>query len=106
MIIANAARLHAPAIANILSGWIAATPWMPRVHTRGSEKGFAQTLVDRGWTSVACENERVLGFLSRDEAEIHALYLAPVARGKGIGKALLDGKGRSRGPWTLYLSSE
>ncbi|MCK8483205.1 GNAT family N-acetyltransferase [Aliiroseovarius sp. S2029] len=80
----------APAIANILTGWNAATPWMPRVHSRRSEKGFARLLVDRGWTIVAQDRGRVVGFLSRDGDEVHALYLIPAARGQGIGKALLD----------------
>ncbi|WP_432449517.1 GNAT family N-acetyltransferase [Aliiroseovarius marinus] len=90
MILAPAMPADAPAIANILSGWNAATPWMPRVHSRQSEKGFAALLVARGWTTVARSGGRVTGFLSRDEAEIHALYVAPHARGSGVGKALLD----------------
>ena len=88
--ITEATKGDARAIANILSGWIAATPWMPRIHNRQSEKGFAKFLVDCGWTSVAQQDGRVVGFLSRDKTEVHALYLAPSARGQGVGKALLD----------------
>ncbi|MDE9451152.1 GNAT family N-acetyltransferase [Aliiroseovarius sp. Z3] len=90
MKIRPATMADAPAIANILTGWIAATPWMPRVHSRASEKDFARILVGRGWTTVAQEGMRTLGFLSRDGDEVHALYLLPAARGHGIGKALLD----------------
>lgn len=90
MKILPATPADAPAIANILTGWIAATPWMPRVHSRASEKEFARLLVDRGWTQVARDGGRTFGFLSRDGSEVHALYLSPAARGQGIGKALLD----------------
>ncbi|MCI2394368.1 GNAT family N-acetyltransferase [Aliiroseovarius sediminis] len=88
--IAPATPADVPAIANILTGWVAATPWMPRVHSRADEKGFARMLVDRGWTVVARERGRVQGFLARDGGEVHALYLSPAARGRGMGKALLD----------------
>lgn len=97
MIVTPATSADAGAIANILSGWNAATPWVPRMHSRASEKQFAQMLVDRGWTTVARVNGRVRGFLSRHGAEIHALYMAPAARGQGLGKALLDhAKSQSR----------
>ena len=102
MILAPATPADAPAIANILTGWIAATPWMPRIHSRASEKGFAQGLVDRGWTTVARERGRICGFLSRDHAEVHALYLSPAARGRGIGKAFLDDAKAARADLALY----
>lgn len=102
MILSPATAADAPAIANILTGWIAATPWMPRIHTRASEAGFARLLVDRGWTTVAKNENRVLGFLSRDASEIHALYLAPFARGKGVGTALLDHAKMARETLGLY----
>ena len=41
-----------------------------------------------GW--VAIENGRVVGFCIRDEADITALYLDPSARGRGVGKGLLN----------------
>lgn len=80
---------HAPAIANILSQWNAATPWMPRMHSRVSEKAFAKMMVARDWVNVACDADRVVGFLAREERDIHALYVAPHARGRGAGRALL-----------------
>lgn len=90
MIIAPANTSDVPAIANILTGWNASTAWMPRVHSRASEIGFAQMLVANGWTSVAREDDRLLGFLARDKRKVHALYVTPHARGQGVGKALLD----------------
>ena len=80
----------APAIAAILSDWIDATPWMPRVHTHEEDRGFGRMLVDKGWTHVVRDGGEAVGFLSRDGAEVHALYVARTARGRGVGKALLD----------------
>ncbi|WP_300519682.1 GNAT family N-acetyltransferase [Aliiroseovarius sp.] len=85
-----AAPEDAPAIARILSDWIDATPWMPRVHTREEDQGFGRMLVTRGWTQVVRAGGNAVGFLSRDGAEVHALYVARTARGRGVGKALLD----------------
>ncbi len=76
-------------IAAILTDWVDTTPWLPRVHSHADDQGFARLLVDRGWTHVLREGAQVLGFLSRDRAEVHALYVARDARGRGLGKALL-----------------
>ncbi|SPF77347.1 hypothetical protein ALP8811_02374 [Aliiroseovarius pelagivivens] len=102
MIIAPANTSDVPAIANILTGWNASTHWMPRVHSRASEKGFAQMLVDNGWTLVARNDERLLGFLSRDKRKIHALYVSVHARGGGVGKALLDQAKQASDSLSLY----
>ncbi|MCK0142655.1 GNAT family N-acetyltransferase [Aliiroseovarius sp. F20344] len=102
MIVTCASTADVPAIANILSGWNATTPWLPRVHSRASEKGFAQMLVERGWTSVVRTEGQVLGFLSRDNRKIHALYVAPHARGVGVGKMLLDQAKVARDSLSLF----
>ncbi|MGR3453659.1 N-acetyltransferase family protein [Pseudooceanicola sp.] len=81
--------LDAGAMAGILSGFIDETEWMPRIHSRAEEVAFADTLIDRGWTTVAIHGGRVAGFLAQAGEEIHALYLAPGARGLGIGTRLL-----------------
>lgn len=78
----------APAIAAILGNWVDAAPWLPRVHTPAQDQDHALDLVARGWTHVFCAPD-VQGFLARDGAEIHALYVAKAARGQGVGKALL-----------------
>ncbi|MEJ2002395.1 MAG: GNAT family N-acetyltransferase [Maritimibacter sp.] len=90
LIIAPARPEDAPAIGLILSAWIDETPWIPRVHSHDDEQGFGRMMVERGWTTVARRDGEVLGFLSRDETEVHALYLRADARGQGVGKALLD----------------
>ncbi|MCK0126844.1 GNAT family N-acetyltransferase [Gelidibacter sp. F2691] len=106
MMIARASTSDIPAIANILSGWNAATPWLPRVHSRASEKGFAQMLVERGWTSVVRTEGQVLGFLSRENRKVHALYVAPHARGAGVGKMLLDQSKAVRDTLSLFTFQE
>lgn len=75
----------APAMAAILSDWIDATPWMPRIHTREGDAAFCASLVPSGWVSGDVE-----GFLALNEGEIDALYVAEAARGKGHGSALLE----------------
>jgi ribosomal protein S18 acetylase RimI-like enzyme len=76
-------------VGGILSAFIDGTQWMPRIHTRAEDISFAGMMIDRGWVTVA-EVGGVVGFLARDAAEIHALYVAPGARGKGCGSALLN----------------
>lgn len=74
----------------ILSGWVDETDWMPRIHSRDQDQAHAADLVSRGWVIVAKRCGEVVGFLARDDAEVHALYVAHNARGQGVGKALLE----------------
>ena len=92
----------APGIAAILTDWIDATPWMPRVHSHEDDRGFGRMLVDKGWTHVLRDRDVVQAFLSRDEDEVHALYVARGARGRGLGKALLDQAKAARPRLALY----
>jgi GNAT superfamily N-acetyltransferase len=66
---------------------------MPVLHSRDEDLGFLHGLIARSEVFVA-EG----GFLARDGDEVLALYLAPDARGRGVGKALLDAakEGRER----------
>ncbi len=102
MKIASATPDDALPIANILWGWNAVTPWMPQVHSRAAIKGFCRDMISRGWVDVARINGRVVGFLARNGCEIHALYLVPHMRGRGVGKALLDWAKRSHERLGLY----
>ncbi|MEM8578855.1 MAG: GNAT family N-acetyltransferase [Pseudomonadota bacterium] len=72
----------------ILSAFIDGTDWMPRLHSRAEDIGFCGMMIDRGWVTVA--GQPAQGFLAREDAFIHALYVAPDRQGRGIGKALLD----------------
>lgn len=77
-----------PALARILGDWAAATEWMPKLHTAEEDLWFVGHLRDRGTLRVA--GRPSLGFLARRGQEIDALFLAPDARGRGIGRALVD----------------
>lgn len=74
----------------ILSEFTDATEWLPQVHSRAEHVGFAGTMIDRGWVTVAELGGRVIGFLARDVDTVHALYVGAEARGRGIGAALLQ----------------
>jgi GNAT superfamily N-acetyltransferase len=86
----------AGATGDILWRYLSDTSWMPQLYTAAETIGFCGLMIDRGWVTVAMVNNRVEGFIARDETEIHALYLNPKVVGKGIGKQLLcDAKERS-----------
>lgn len=76
-------------VGGILSEFIDTTPWMPRIHTRAEDIGFAGQMIERGWVTVALRHGQVSGFAARDGAEINALYIAADARRTGIGSALM-----------------
>jgi GNAT superfamily N-acetyltransferase len=79
----------ADALAAILSDWIDQTEWMPRIHTRDEDRGFAGHLIEAMSVTVAEHGSRPVGFLARREGFIHALYLDAHARGLGIGRRLV-----------------
>ncbi len=90
----------AEACAAILNDWIDATPWMPRVHAPGDvirlyrEAVLVLRRATTAWTGRRCD-----GFVAADGDDVTALYLAPQARGRGLGAALLAsvrGAGRQR----------
>lgn len=93
--------LDAGRVGAILSAWIDETPWMPRIHTRAEDIGFASMMVDRGWVTVS-ENETITGFLARDGDDIQALYVDASARGQGVGSRLLSDAMRRVDQLTLW----
>ena len=97
-----ATLLDAGRVGAILSAWIDETPWMPRIHTRAEDIGFAGTMVERGWVTVSETGDTVSGFLARDGDDIHALYVDPDARGHGIGSRLLCDAMRRENTLTLW----
>ena len=85
MSVRRATPEDAPAMAAILSDWIDATEWMPRLHTREEDAAFCASLVPDAW--VAGERE---AFMALRDGEIPALYVAEGVRRQGHGRALLD----------------
>ena len=84
---------NAPAIAAILNDWIDETPWMPRIHTPAEvEAYFRDTVLAQQLCWVGMRGTAIAGFLALDPADtlVTSLYLAPSARGAGLGKALLN----------------
>ena len=86
-------------MAQVLGGWIKATPWMPKLHLPVEDVWFCSSLIDTCDVWVLRQpvvigptetDDTVSGFLARRGDEVQALYLAPDARGQGYGKALLD----------------
>ncbi|MFW2543861.1 N-acetyltransferase family protein [Primorskyibacter sp. 2E107] len=73
----------------MLSAFIDDTPWMPRLHSRAQDVGFTGLMIERGWVTVAATDTGPCGFLAREGAFVHALYLAPESQGKGIGQTLM-----------------
>jgi len=72
----------------ILHSWLQNTRWVPKLHTRNEIIGFADSMIARGWVTVA-RRRRVAGFLAREAGFVHALYLSDEMRGQGIGRALI-----------------
>ena len=72
-------------MAQVLGDWCRDTPWMPKLHSRAADLGFVTSLLQTHVVRVAAD----AGFLARRGPVVDALYLAPAARGQGLGRALL-----------------
>jgi len=79
----------AKAMAMILQGWLEDTSWMPVLHTLADTEAFCGHLTKTTDCMVAEDMGQVAGFLARDKGWVTALYLAPDARERGMGAALL-----------------
>lgn len=81
-----------PGCAAVANAWIDATPWLPRVQSHDEIAAmFEPGLLERRRVFVARDGGDVLGYLSlAEDGFVAALYLAPDARGRGIGKQLMD----------------
>lgn len=91
----------APAMVHVLSSWIDATPWMPRIHTHAEDLGFCAGLINRQQVWVA-DATNGFGFLARNGDSIDALYLAPELRRSGWGAALINAVKPDRDRLTLW----
>lgn len=96
-----AAPEDAPPLARVLGDWVRETGWMPVLHSRDEDIGFLRHLIETTEVTVA-EGGATLGFLALDSEEVRALHLAPDARGRGIGRALLGRAKAARGRLSLW----
>lgn len=67
-------------------------PWKPRLHSGAEDIAHAGEMIERGWVTVAESRDggSLLGFLAREGAYVHALFIAPAAQGCGIGRQLVS----------------
>lgn len=89
VVVRRAVGEDAKPMAAVMQGWLEETPWIPVLHTLAETEAFCVRLVATTECWVAEEAGGVCGFLTRDGNWINALYLAPEARGRGVGSALL-----------------
>lgn len=101
-VIRMAGPTDAGAVGGILSEFIDTTPWMPRIHTRAQDLQHAGYMIAQGWVQVVEAGGAVVGFLSRDGAKVHALYVAAHARGQSHGSALLKAAQRDADHLSLW----
>lgn len=97
-----ARSLDAGAVGDILYGFSREKAWMPELHTGAETIAFCGQMIDKGWVTVAEQAGRVVGFLALNGAEIQSLYLAPDARGQGIGRCLLEHAKAGRTELSLF----
>ena len=90
------------ALARIMLGWTDETSWMPQLHTLDGTDAFLAGLILEMQVTTARNVRGPHGFLARDGETVHALYLAPKARGKGVGKRLIDRAKEETGRLTLW----
>jgi len=104
LVLRRAGAADAPACAAIFNAWVDATTWMPRLHDAGDVARFYREHVMATCEVVIAEaGGRTLGFVAVDgEGFVASLYLAAAARGRGIGRALLDAA-KARHPEGLLL---
>ncbi|EPX82051.1 GNAT family N-acetyltransferase [Salipiger mucosus] len=69
---------------------VAQRAWKPRLHSGAQDIAHAGRMIDAGWVTVAEDAAGApLGFLAREGAYVHALFVAGPARGTGLGRALI-----------------
>ncbi|WGH77882.1 GNAT family N-acetyltransferase [Jannaschia ovalis] len=104
--IRRATAADAPACAAILNDWIDATPWMPRIHSHGDVIRHYRDRVLPKATVMVAGTDAVCGFVAADGPLVTALYLAPDARGRGLGAGLLDAvRDGSQRLWTFVANA-
>jgi ribosomal protein S18 acetylase RimI-like enzyme len=78
------------ALARIIGDWVREAEWMPVLHSRQEDEAFVAALLNSHILRVARSGVGPLGFLARQGGRVQALHVDAAARGKGIGRALMD----------------
>lgn len=86
---ARARLWHLPRLARILWGFTRATPWLPQVRSPWEDLRALVRVIRWGWVRVIRDGGVVAGFCVRDGDSLHALYVDPMRRGRGLGRTLL-----------------
>ena len=96
---------HAAPCAAILDAWVNENDWMPRLHTAEAvEHHMREVVFAMRRVFVALDGERPVGFLALDiEGCVTALYVAADARGRDVGRALLERAKREERALTLWV---
>lgn len=82
---------HMPRLAALL--WTASrdVPGLPAcARPRLADLGAMARITRRGWVWFLRDSRGPAGFIARDGARIHALYVHPRAQGRGMGRALIE----------------
>jgi len=67
----------------------AGLPYLAVVHGPDEDRAFFGGLVERGWTTVAEQDDAIVGFLVLSTSRVEHLYVHPGHWRRGIGSALL-----------------
>ena len=94
---------HVPRLLSILWAFTRATPWLPQVRSRLTDLYMMCLVIRRGWVRIAFHGGLPVGFIAREGCRIHALYVHPKARGRGVGRALLRDAKADTGHLDLYV---
>jgi len=103
-VIRRAGLADLPACAAIINDYVDATLWLPRTHSRETIEGFftAELLEKRAVWLAELDGE-IVGYMSSAGGFVYALYLAPQARGLGIGPMLIE-RARAASPGRIELT--
>lgn len=90
------------ACVDILRDWVEETPWMPAPDERQELVAYWSGVFENDLAWVAEMGGRIVGFCTRSDGLVGALYVVPEARSAGIGKRLLDMAKANRDWITLW----